>query len=109
MLINFMLNAIPAIYENGVLRPLAPVELDEHQTVWLKVLPQPVTEPQQDQAKTKLQSALQRLYESGLLIPPTNTSEAPPMSEADFVALVQSIKVTGKPLSETIIEDRGEW
>ncbi len=104
-----MLNAIPAIYENGVLRPLAPVQLHERQTVWLQVLPQPVTEPQPVKAKTKLESALQPLYESGLLIPPTKTSEAPPMSEADFVAMVQSIKVTGQPLSETIIEDRGEW
>lgn len=104
-----MLNAIPAIYENGVLRPLAPVQLNEHQTVWLQVLPQPVTEPQPVKAKTELESALQPLYESGLLIPPTKTSEAPPMSEADFVAMVQSIKVTGQPLSETIIEDRGEW
>ena len=103
-----MLNAIPAIYENGVLRPLAPVQLHDLQTVWLKVLPQPVTESQPGQAKTELQSALQRLYESGLLTPPT-TSDAPPISEADFVALVQSIKVTGQPLSETIIEDRGEW
>ncbi|OKH41998.1 hypothetical protein NIES2101_33495 [Calothrix sp. HK-06] len=85
------------------------MELDEHQTVWLKVLPQPVTESQPVKAKTEFQSALQRLYESGLLIPPTKTSETPPMSEADFVAMVQSIKVTGQPLSETIIEDRGEW
>ncbi|GJD23920.1 hypothetical protein RIVM261_088760 [Rivularia sp. IAM M-261] len=104
-----MLNAIPAIYENGVLRPLVPVELDEHQTVWLKVLPQPVTEPQPVKTKTELQSLLQPLYESGLLTPPSTTSDAPPISEADLVAMVQSIKVTGQPLSETIIEDRGEW
>jgi predicted DNA-binding antitoxin AbrB/MazE fold protein len=104
-----MVNAIPAIYENGVLRPLVPVQLQDRQTVWLKVLPQPLTEPQPDQVKTELQSALQPLYESGLLIPPTKTSNAPPMSEAEVVAMAQSIKVTGKPLSETVIEDRGEW
>lgn len=104
-----MLNAIPAIYENGVLRPLAPVQLHEHQTVWLQVLPQPVTEPQPVKANTELQSALQRLYESGLLIPPTKTSETQPMSEAEVAAMAQSIHVTGKPISETIIEDRGEW
>ncbi|MDF5732549.1 MAG: antitoxin family protein [Rhizonema sp. PD38] len=34
-----MAKAIPAIYENGVLRPLVPVNLSEHQTVWLQVLP----------------------------------------------------------------------
>ena len=68
-----------------------------------------MTEPQPVKAKTELQSALQPLYESGLLIPPTKTSDAPPMSEAEVVAMAQSIKVTGKPISETIIEDRGEW
>ncbi|MBW4599406.1 MAG: hypothetical protein KME29_07285 [Calothrix sp. FI2-JRJ7] len=68
-----------------------------------------VTEPQPDQAKTELDSLLQPLYESGLLTPPSTTSDAPPVSEADLVAMVQSIKVTGQPLSETIIEDRGEW
>ena len=104
-----MVNAIPAIYENGVLRPLVPVHLNERQTVWLKVMPQPVTELQPVKVETELQSALQPLYESGLLIPPTKTSNAPPMSEAEVVAMAQSIKVTGKPLSETIIEDRGEW
>ncbi|KAB8330967.1 DUF104 domain-containing protein [Scytonema tolypothrichoides VB-61278] len=30
-----MAKAIPAIYENGVLRPLAPVNFSERQTVWL--------------------------------------------------------------------------
>jgi predicted DNA-binding antitoxin AbrB/MazE fold protein len=103
-----MVNAIPAIYENGVLRPLVPVHLSERQTVWLKVLPQTVTEPLPDQAMIELLSALQPLYESGLLIPPT-TSDAPPISEAELVAMAQSIHVTGQPLSETIIEDRGEW
>lgn len=92
-------NAIPAIYENGVLRPLVPVELHGGQTVWLKILPQTVTEPLQHEAKSEQLSGLQHLYESGLLIPPTKTSNAPPMSEADFIAMVQSIHVTGKPLS----------
>ncbi|MDF5722808.1 MAG: antitoxin family protein [Rhizonema sp. PD37] len=35
-----MAKAIPAMYENGVLRPLVPVDLSEHQTVWLQVLPE---------------------------------------------------------------------
>jgi predicted DNA-binding antitoxin AbrB/MazE fold protein len=28
---------IQAIYENGVLRPLQPLELDEHEVVWVSV------------------------------------------------------------------------
>lgn len=103
-----MVNAIPAIYENGVLRPLAPVQLDEHQTVWLKVLPQTVDQTIPNQAMDELMSSLQPLYESGLLTAPT-TSNAPLISEDELVAIVQSIQVVDKPLSETIIEDRGEW
>ncbi len=95
-----MAKAIPAIYENGVLRPLVPVHLSERQTVWLQVLPEP--------AMTELLPLLAPLYESGLLTPPT-PSDAEPISDADFAAMVQSIHVAGQPLSETIIEDRGEW
>jgi predicted DNA-binding antitoxin AbrB/MazE fold protein len=95
-----MTQAIPAIYENGVLRPLAPVNFSESQTIWLQVLPQPTT--------AELLPLLEPLYESGLLTPPTS-SDSPPISDADLVAMVQSIHVAGQPLSETIIEDRGEW
>ncbi len=95
-----MAKAIPAIYENGVLRPLAPVNFYERQTVWLQVLP--------EQSMTELLPLLEPLYESGLLTPPT-PSNAEPISDADFAAIVQSIHVAGQPLSETIIEERGEW
>ena len=95
-----MAKAIPAIYENGVLRPLAPVNFSERQTVWLQVLP--------EQSMTELLPLLEPLYESGLLTPPT-PSNAEPISDADFAAIVQSIHVAGQPLSETIIEERGEW
>ena len=32
-----MSEIIQAIYENGVLRPLEPVDLDEHEVVWVSV------------------------------------------------------------------------
>lgn len=95
-----MAKAIPAIYENGFLRPLAPVQLRERQTVWLQVLPEPTT--------AELLVLLEPLYESGLLTGST-TSDAEPISDADLAVMVQSIHVNGQPLSETIIEDRGEW
>lgn len=91
-----MVKAIPAIYENGVLRPLAPVDFSDRQTVWLQVLP--------EQTTTQLQHELEPLYKSGLLTPPTS-SDAPAISDADLVTMVQSIHVSGQPLSETIIED----
>jgi hypothetical protein len=51
---------------------------------------------------------LSSLYNSGLLTPNT-TSDAQAISDADLALMVQSIDVTGQPISETIIEDRGEW
>jgi predicted DNA-binding antitoxin AbrB/MazE fold protein len=38
-----MTKAIPAIYENGVLRPLAPVNFSERQTIWLQVFAEQTT------------------------------------------------------------------
>jgi predicted DNA-binding antitoxin AbrB/MazE fold protein len=95
-----MAKTIPAIYENGVLRPLTPVNFSDHQTVWLQVLP--------DQNIAELMPLLRPLYESGLLTLPT-PSDAEPISDDDLAAMVQSIHFSGQPLSETIIEDRGEW
>ncbi|MBR8836808.1 MAG: antitoxin family protein [Stigonema ocellatum SAG 48.90 = DSM 106950] len=85
-----MAKAIPAIYENGVLRPLIPVHLCERQTVWLQVLP--------EQTMTEILPLLEPLYKSGLLTPPT-PSDAEPISDADFAAMVKSIHVGGQPLS----------
>ncbi|GAA6621202.1 hypothetical protein NUACC26_070210 [Scytonema sp. NUACC26] len=70
------------------------------QTIWLQVLP--------EQTTTELLPLLGHLYESGLLTPPMS-SDAEPISDADLAAMVQSIYVAGQPLSETIIEERGEW
>ncbi|MBR8841207.1 MAG: antitoxin family protein, partial [Stigonema ocellatum SAG 48.90 = DSM 106950] len=85
-----MAKVIPAIYENGVLRPLASVNFSEHQTVWLQVLPEPTM--------AELLPLLEPLYKSGLLTPPT-PSDAEPISDADFAAMVQSIHVAGQPIS----------
>jgi predicted DNA-binding antitoxin AbrB/MazE fold protein len=95
-----MTKPIPAIYENGLLRPLTPIDLCEKQTVWLQVLP--------NQTTTEPFVLLESLYNSGLLSPNT-TSDAQAISDADLAVMVQSIDVTGQPISETIIEDRGEW
>lgn len=95
-----MIKPIPAIYENGLLRPLTPIDLCEQQTVWLQVLP--------NQTTTQSLPLLASLYESGL-VTPTTISDAPPITDAELAAIVQTINVTGQPISETIIEDRGEW
>ncbi len=51
-----MTETIPAIYENGVFRPLQPLELQEHEQVYLLVIPEnpPALAASQRQALTDL-------------------------------------------------------
>ncbi|HEY9706765.1 MAG TPA: antitoxin family protein [Oculatellaceae cyanobacterium] len=97
-----MAEIITAIYENGVLRPLSPLPLQEHQTVRIQVLPEnPVAE---------LERITQSLTTAGLITPPPRRSDIEPVSEAAWCELTEKLKdILGKPLSEIIIEDRGEW
>ncbi|WP_404785566.1 hypothetical protein [Altericista sp. CCNU0014] len=52
---------------------------------------------------------LQPLIASGRIIPPCHSQNVASISEADFREMTRNIKFSGKPLSETVIEDRGEW
>jgi len=52
---------------------------------------------------------LQPLIAAGRIIPPAQHPEIPPLSEAELKVMVSNIQISGKPLSETIIEERGEW
>lgn len=98
-----MTEIVTAVYENGLLRPLSPLNLDEHQTVRLQIL----SEEPRDEAIDKV---LQPLIEAGLLTPPRGHSEVDPLSEAERRELADTIgRAPGKPLSEIIIEERGPW
>lgn len=52
---------------------------------------------------------LQPLIAAGRIIPPAQHPEIPPLSEADLRVMVSNLQISGKPLSETAIEERGEW
>jgi predicted DNA-binding antitoxin AbrB/MazE fold protein len=96
-----MAEIVTAVYEQGVLRPLHPLGLKEHQRVRLQVLPEP---------PEKVEHAIRALIQAGLLTPPPGHSEVPPLSEQERRELSELLgRVPGKPLSEIIIEDRGEW
>lgn len=93
---------ITAIYENGVLRPLSPLPLHEHQTVRIQVLP--------EDSAAELERITQSLATAGLITPPPCQSDVEPVSEAAWRELTEKLKViAGKPLSEILIEERGEW
>jgi predicted DNA-binding antitoxin AbrB/MazE fold protein len=91
---------ITAIYENGVLRPLSPLPLQEHQTVRIQVLP--------EDSGDEVERITQSLATTGLLTPPPHRSDVELVSEATWSELTEKLKaIPGKPLSEIIIEDRG--
>ncbi len=96
-----MSEIVPAIYENGVLRPLTPLALQEHQTVRVQVLP--------EASESSAHKELQVLIDAGMVTPPPRTGKVKPVSEAERRELARKLgQVPGKPLSEIIIEDRGE-
>jgi len=98
-----MSEIVTAIYENGMLRPLSPLNLREHQTVRVQVLPEG---PNMDEGA----EAVRVLVAAGLMRPPkTGTPPPDPVPEEERRALAERLaRMPGKPLSEIIIEDRGE-
>ena len=96
-----MTKIVTAVYEQGVLRPLHPLGLREHQRVRIQVLSEP---------SEQIAHAIQTLIQTGLLTPPLGHSESPPPSEQERRELAEQLgRVPGRPLSEIIIEERGEW
>lgn len=97
-----MTETVKAVYENGVLRPLRPLKLREHQTVRLQIVPDEPTDAEDE-------AAIHLLIEAGTLTPPPGRSNVEPISEQERRELADRLgQAPGKPLSEMIIEDRGE-
>jgi predicted DNA-binding antitoxin AbrB/MazE fold protein len=96
-----MTEIVTAVYENGLLRPLSPLKLHEHQTVRLQLLP--------DKSIDEEEEAIRYLIATGILTPPPGHSDVQPLSEEERLKLAETLgKSPGKPLSEVIIEERGE-
>ena len=97
-----MSETVTAVYENGVLRPLRPLKLRERQTVRLQIVPEEPTDSEDE-------TAIRMLVEAGTLTPPPGRSDMEPISEQERRELADRLgRAPGKPLSEIIIEDRGE-
>lgn len=96
-----MSQVITAIYEHGVLQPLMPLNLEEHQRVQVQILP--------ETPRDKIEQVIQFLVRSGVLTPPRGQRDAAPVSETERRKLSEILgQATSKPLSEMIIEERGE-
>jgi predicted DNA-binding antitoxin AbrB/MazE fold protein len=90
---------LTAVYENGVLRLLEPVTLQERQTVRIQVL----SEKSGDAAD----QVIQGLIGAGVLTPPPGHSDVALLPEAERRALADRLgRAPGKRLSELIIEER---
>lgn len=97
-----MIQKITAVYEDGRLRPLGPLNLREHQEVMVTVMP-----VEEDEA---LDLVVSELVAIGALTLPHREGGVGRLSEEDLEKLAERIsKTTKKPLSEIIIEERGEW
>lgn len=95
-----MTEIITAVYENGVLRPLTALPLQENQTVQIQILHE---EPEDEATKI-----LQTLVAAGLVTPPPHKGTVKPVSESERRELAVILgQCPGKPLSQIIIEDRG--
>jgi len=86
-----MPETITAIYENGVLRPLTPLPLQEHQTVQIQILP--------EDSATQLERISQSLAAAGLVTPPPHQNGVEPVCEATWQELTEKLRaIPGKPL-----------
>ena len=91
---------ITAVYENGVLRPLNPITLQEHQTVRIQVLT--------EESAIDTEQIIQSLVAAGLVSPPPRRGDVEPVSKEAWHELTQRLEASpSKPLSEIIIEERG--
>ncbi len=88
-----MSEMIRAIYRNGLIEPVLPLKIAEGTEVY-------VTVPRQH-SRDEMLALLQKLEEHGLKVHYNPDNVGKPFPERKLG------KIKGKPLSETIIEDRG--
>jgi predicted DNA-binding antitoxin AbrB/MazE fold protein len=98
-----MSQIVTAVYEEGVLRPLHPLNLRDRQQVRLQLLPD-------DSEENETSMAVRILVEAGLMRSPKQGTPPPdPVSREERLALAKRIsQAPGKSLSDIVIEDRGE-
>ena len=104
-----MTEIVTAVYENGMLRPLQPLNLRDRQKVRIQVLPEETGA--QKGPEDPIETLIQRLVTEGRMRPrPSGPIPPDPLSEEKRQALADRLgRAPGKPASEMVIEDRGEW
>jgi hypothetical protein len=65
--------------------------------------------PPESNLITQYTAILRPLIAAGQLMPPPQKTTNSKINEREFRTIVEQIQISGPPLSETVIEDRGEW
>jgi predicted DNA-binding antitoxin AbrB/MazE fold protein len=94
-------HVITAIYENGVLRPLDPLDLPERTEVQVSIKPLAVSAD----ADAHRRRVREVLVAAGLVLPQPEAPPGQPLTEQERDELARRIP-PGRPLSEIIIEER---
>ncbi|MBW3585176.1 MAG: antitoxin family protein [Cyanobacteria bacterium 0813] len=105
-----MPETITAIYENGVLRPLSPLSLNDGETVQITI----VAEVSHEELKGDREKAIKLMDVRGLVRLPKKQGK---LDRAELIKRAQQWRelmqkmepLPGKPISEIVIEDRGPW
>lgn len=102
VIISYMNQPITAIYEGGVLRPLKPLRLDERQEVLIQIIPA--------SGNDEVDRITSDLVLAGELTLPSPVNDIDSITDEELVELAKQVAESmDKPLSEIIIEERGEW
>jgi predicted DNA-binding antitoxin AbrB/MazE fold protein len=97
-----MSQTITAIYENGILRPLTPLELPDHTEVRIQI----ETTPERPEAEAHRRAVDEALVAAGLLtLRAVDHGRVRPFNDRERDALSHRIGA-GRPLSEIILEER---
>jgi predicted DNA-binding antitoxin AbrB/MazE fold protein len=104
-----MTEIVTAVYENGILRPLQPLNLRDQQRVRIQVLPEEIGTG--NGSEDPIETLIQKLVAEGRLRPrPSGPIPPDPLSEEERTALADRLgRAPGVPASEMVIEDRGDW
>ncbi|MCU0465071.1 MAG: antitoxin family protein [Anaerolineae bacterium] len=87
---------IRLVYENGVFRPIEPVDYEDGAEFMAEVLTERELE----------ERLIEQLYEEGFLVRPPDSDNDDDFDEAAAMERIRKAFSGGKPLSEIVIEDR---
>ncbi len=97
-----MSEIVTAIYEDGILRPMHPLNLREKQRVRIQVWT--------EEAGDAVERVIQELVDTRLLTPPSGHPEGEPVSAKERRELAETLgRTPGHRLSDIIIEERDQW